>query len=67
MPLDAPHAPVLLLDGWIENLVYPNVLPDLCSIRLFGAGYGVFDVSRWSISVDSTVVDVELVIQFQSF
>lgn len=67
MPLDAPHAPVLLLDGWIENLVQLNVLPDiLCSIHLFGADYGVFDVSRWSISVGSTV-DVELVVQGQSF
>ena len=61
-PLDAPDAlPVPRLDGWSENLVHLSALPDtLCRIHLFGAGYGVFDVSLWPISVDSAVIDVEL-------
>ena len=61
-PLDAPHAlPVPRFDGWSENLVHPSILLNtLCRIHLFGAGYGVFDVSLWPISVDSAVIDVEL-------
>jgi len=47
--------------GWSENLVHPSILLNtLCRIHLFGAGYGVFDVSLWPISVDSAVIDVEL-------